>query len=71
MRKLFGRKKAHPTSSSSAATPEPQQSHDLVKRRVRVQLAILDRPLMTDAEFLIDPRFALLTCLVRGASVSS
>lgn len=76
--KLFGKRKSPssaaassmPASSTASASSSAQaagRSLDFVKRRVRVQLAILDRPLMTDTEFIVDDRYRSLRLLGAGS----
>lgn len=42
-------------------------SSEFVKRRVRVNLAILERPLMTETEFIVDARYRALKLLGSGS----
>ncbi|CDF38108.1 Mitogen-activated protein kinase 10 MPK10 [Chondrus crispus] len=56
---LFTRRKGAPAPRK----PSPQ----LVKRRVTIQLALVDRPLMTETEFLVAPRYRSLRLLGAGS----
>ena len=55
------------TESAAAATTGAPDDYEMVKRRVRVSLAILERPLMTETEFLVDARYRSVKLIGSGA----
>lgn len=56
-------KKASIVSNAAGAPAD----YEMVKRRVRVQLAIIERPLMTETEFLVDSRYRSVKLIGSGA----
>lgn len=61
--RLFSSRKSGSFSSSS----RPADDKQIVKRRSTIQLALLDRPLMTETEFLVEPRYRSLRLLGAGS----
>lgn len=63
--KLFRKRKSLPSAPASAEAGG--RTEEFVKRRVRVQLALLDRPYMSDTEFIVDARYRSLRMLGAGS----
>lgn len=55
-------------NDSPSPSPRPSRaSHELVKRRVRINLAILERPLMTTTDFVVDARYRNVKLIGSGS----
>ncbi|KAI0564822.1 Mitogen-activated protein kinase 10 MPK10 [Gracilaria domingensis] len=64
----LGRKKGYDAENSDDRNkPEPKESYEMVKRRAVVNLAILERPLMTKDEFIVDVRYRHMRLIGSGS----
>lgn len=65
---MFNIRRRHiPPSPSPNQADSPPENYEMVKRRVNVQIAILERPLLTNVEFIIDERYKSLKLIGSGS----